>query len=1093
MAVFTTPRNLRSGYGVASKESDAAGEHWTRFEQRRHRMNPPNLFDEAVKRFEKYGQLAENQSEGQQQPKFPGLSTPDTSTIAAAAATTAAAPEQKQLDVDLGLRKARFFDRCLRADRELASPRSRHRSSSARESLDSRPYVKSPEDGKLQELLPKSASPVGGEQQSPRMSPRATMSGTETLNFTMTTSFTESDGQVPAPAEEEQQQTQTFEESVGSLVQQCRRVRLHPATTGIVRPDGGDKLKLEYGFLTDERAEAMNDILKAASAEVREVLCRSNGLTERGATSLLQALPFTVKSIDLSQNDLSHGHGWCAALKNFNKLYSLTLSDCQLVDSVAKEVLNCLRHCKLLAKLDLSGNSISEVGKDIRSLLKGRSALEVFDIHWNLISGNSAKSLVKGLYDNAENGGKLHDVNLSFNPLGKIGAKETCQQLAKLFVETSTLRHLDISKCDLSAACCQILADGLKDNSSLLGVHVSGNEARLDPQGFIVPSPQAAPQEPAAALTEAKAELAKQTKMEMERDKCCWVCERWRETRLCYVPGVSGPDVSDVWVFTAIDGFETPIKMQRVGEEFVTYVMAAPGPLRYFFQAGTEVLCSRTAPQVDIEELLLTVRAGVGLYPGTTITAEKSSSSDTYVLRRKRARAPGEQTEEETIPDPIPVKGGKGSAEAKAETEEVPKISFEVEIDMFSTTMVVARPPDEPVCRAFVPRHVGELKGNFPPEEWNIERSLFAPRHEALSIRAFCERCFEADWRISEAGHFCKDETDRAATRDLLREHYAEMKVLYSSLCSVDWGLLQMHPDERPRTLSFGVGMNEYTHMLVQHNLVGEEMSLEEADALFIAAAIPPQDTSTWFEANCMEGHMVQRHGFFGLLVRIAACFARNADAAKSKGKSDKVSKVLQGLLNKHIMYPFPPMKNNFRCVQWRVDILHTEVVEAVFCKHMKAVVDPLFTAYSHRQDAMGSRPHLRPEDWFRLLDALEVFPWQEGAENAVMNTWDRVWLWQVSAMTQIDEVNTSRSLELVFVEFLEALARLVGLTKSRQLAARANSDIESCDYGLGVPSAPTVFCLEDGVSDKEVFAEYLDGFLSSPSLLQVISQASNP
>ena len=33
-----------------------------------------------------------------------------------------------------------------------------------------------------------------------------------------------------------------------------------------------------------------------------------------------------------------------------------------------------------------------------------------------------------------------------------------------------------------------------------------------------------------------------------DEDSCCWVCQTWRETRLAYIPGISGPETSEVWV-----------------------------------------------------------------------------------------------------------------------------------------------------------------------------------------------------------------------------------------------------------------------------------------------------------------------------------------------------------------------------------------------------------------------------------------------------------------------------------------------------------------------------------------------------------------
>jgi len=690
-------------------------------------------------------------------------------------------------------------------------------------------------------------------------------------------------------------------------------------------------------------------------------------------------------------------------------------------------------------------------------------------------------------------------VSLSWNPLGKSsGAEELCQMMAHLFAETTVLRHVDLSKCELSWTCCQLLAEGFKENSCILGLHLSGNEGRVDPMGVLRPTKRdvAVDEIPTESKQSAEAEalVVRDTSLAMEEDICCWVCNRWRETRIHYSPGISGPASDHVWVFTAIDGFRKPIKMQKMGEDFVAYVMAQPGPLRYCFQVGTEILYSRTAQEIDVDEMVLAMRGGIGLYSATSMHPERvehANGSRFIALTLHREKLPGEVIEDEN-------------------GEKI--VTLECKIDIFNTMMVVPRPEDEPVCRAVVPRHPEELKADFPPEDWSIERSLFAPHHEALSIPAFCERCFESDWQLSGIETIVKDEADRlvskeqtksphhikdlkedrAAVRELLQNHYAEMKVLYSSLCSVDWALVNTQEGSwiQTRGLAFGVGIHEFTHMIVQHNLAGEELPVQEADAHFLLAALPPPESTSWLPPFQMEGRMLQRHSFCGLLVRLAASHARNtAREAGGKTKAKKgIAKALQYLLNKHIMYPYPAMKNNFRCVQWRVDVLHTQVVEAVLRKHMKAVLDPLFAAYASTASGAGlGRPHLRPEDWFRLLDALDVLP-TRAVENAQMNLWDRAWLWQASAMTQIDEVTSSRCIELLFVEFLEAIARLVALLRSRE-AAKANEH-EGEHYGLDGASASTVFCLDKDVLDKNKFADHLDSFLASSIAQEAIAIA---
>jgi len=376
----------------------------------------------------------------------------------------------------------------------------------------------------------------------------------------------------------------------------------------------------------------------------------------------------------------------------------------------------------------------------------------------------------------------------------------------------------------------------------------------------------------------------------------------------------------------------------------------------------------------------------------------------------------------------------------------------------------------EELCRFCVPRRSGEVRADSPPpgaeleKEWDIEHSIFAPYEESLGRRPFCEKCFETDWFLSNCYWLIPDDSDREQVKDLLRAHYAEIKVLYASLCSVEHRLAQETADSRQRPLIFGMGLNEYTHMLVQHHLIGEDslLSLEDADAIFIAAAAPTKESLASERSAQTGGCCILRHSFFELLIRIAGkCF---------RPKTNTLYHALEILLNKHIMYPYTPMKNNIKCVSWRSDALHSKEVDEVFQRHCRELLGPLFHAYS---SGAGPRPGLPPEGWFALLDALNVLPCD--GEDGLMNTWDRVWLWQISAMTRTDEL--TRQWELVFVEFLEALGRLVGLLRSRQMVAAASSEVaerSGWDYGLGTPSASTVFCVDkEGVMYSDAFAEH--------------------
>ncbi|CAK0889930.1 unnamed protein product [Prorocentrum cordatum] len=361
---------------------------------------------------------------------------------------------------------------------------------------------------------------------------------------------------------------------MAGLVRSCSRAKILPVTTGIIR-NAGTCLALEHGCMTDARAEAMSSTIRASSAGVREARLRSNGLSQQGAAYLLEALPEDVVSVDISQNSLGHdASALCRALSRLTNLRSLSMSDSQIHDSGCKALMGCLAACKQLVSLDLSGNSIYHGGAQIGSFVERHRTLESLDVHWNHISGDSGRDLARGIRENGSAAGALRNVNLSWNPLGKAGGEDTCRQLAQAF-SLGKLEHVDLKNCDLSAALCRILADGMRENTSVLGIHIEGNGllempgdgwvgARVDPWGFLL-------------------------------------------VRLSYVPGISGPELPPgaptAWVFTSADSFARGVRMTRFGEELVAYLMAPRGQLLYCFQVGGRLLTSATsrlAPELAV-------------------------------------------------------------------------------------------------------------------------------------------------------------------------------------------------------------------------------------------------------------------------------------------------------------------------------------------------------------------------------------------------------------------------------------------------------------------------------------------------------------
>lgn len=56
-----------------------------------------------------------------------------------------------------------------------------------------------------------------------------------------------------------------------------------------------------------------------------------------------------------------------------------------------------------------------------------------------------------------------------------------------MFKANTGLLHMDLSQCNFNGEDTTIMNEGLKDNHTILGMHMEGNMAQTDTLGFIGP------------------------------------------------------------------------------------------------------------------------------------------------------------------------------------------------------------------------------------------------------------------------------------------------------------------------------------------------------------------------------------------------------------------------------------------------------------------------------------------------------------------------------------------------------------------------------------------------------------------------------
>ena len=81
-------------------------------------------------------------------------------------------------------------------------------------------------------------------------------------------------------------------------------------------------------------------------------------------------------------------------------------------------------------------------------------------------------------------------VKSMFRPATKLEenlAKKSSEMWRDAFKINQSLLHLDISNNNFSQLDLEVMNEGLKENHSILGLHMMGNEGSTDAYGFIHP------------------------------------------------------------------------------------------------------------------------------------------------------------------------------------------------------------------------------------------------------------------------------------------------------------------------------------------------------------------------------------------------------------------------------------------------------------------------------------------------------------------------------------------------------------------------------------------------------------------------------
>jgi len=314
-----------------------------------------------------------------------------------------------------------------------------------------------------------------------------------------------------------------------------------------------------------------------------------------------------------------------------DKIRYLNLGQNLISDKSCANIASLVRDCLNLEVLIVYENHIRNFGAAlIMGEIKSHVSIKVFDISWNTIGENLTHeptiSEIKRDEKVRETEGRKF-MNVSVTEMRKTMTFNTsddkprsrarnispfAKELSNLFLNlNSKLIHLDISHNNMDSNDSKFLCEEVKQNHSILGLHVDGNEMRVDDLGFLFPTNNKVNSHDYYANSQIYYQIAKghpniRTKItnvrKIRSKNNCWICEGWKEVMFTYKPK-KVKDITSLNVKLHLS-FENYIPTETILkiDVFVCYRMVPPGEILYYFTVNETLIENYGSDTVNAKE-----------------------------------------------------------------------------------------------------------------------------------------------------------------------------------------------------------------------------------------------------------------------------------------------------------------------------------------------------------------------------------------------------------------------------------------------------------------------------------------------------------
>ena len=810
-----------------------------------------------------------------------------------------------------------------------------------------------------------------------------------------------------------------------NLIRAVKKYRAIPRPIGVVKKKGDlHKMELNNKLVGDNYVKCICESLKV-SDHITEINLRKNRLSDISIIPLFKTIiknKILLKQlvfIDLSYNRISiaatelickyimeyncclehlnlesNNLGNNNARKIINSISTnldtrikyLNLGQNLLDDEISNELTTLIRKCEYLAVLVLYQNQFGNQGAGLMmSEIKKHTGLKILDLSWNLIGTNltdevpTLDELTKASKDpnNHFDNAYLNELKftLQYRRAGslsptRIGSKVSyfTNQLCELFHNKRTeLLHLDISYNNINVVDSTAISEHIKDNHTILGIHVDGNNMWVDELGFVYPIEKSKYKKNHFANSQIFYRIANDHPLnrssiinvqKLRSKNNCWICEGWREIKFHYKPNKYEGDLKSAYVRLHLN-FENykSFELKLVDDGFVCHRMCPSGILNFFLTMNGIPIDNYGPITHELKDAIIYTQE-----EKPKIYEDEEDDEDLEKELKKFIITKVAQTNVEINPEVISSVGYRN------------------------------------MLKYCIPRPGKESLKKRPKTPWTFPTSIWAFYGYDIDGEPDIayNNAFEFDYNRCNFGKDKDLSTDEEfELKNILRNKYKQMVETYKNMSAyLGWKIWQ-------------IGQNQITEFvsscpdLLDKNYLINDVLVKVTEVK--SNNIDKQDR----KKNQNIPDNIIRHQFMMLLVKIA----------KDKYfRTKQIPSIVQAL-EYSFEHHFDFYLNQFNNNKWRVERYYNEGVDNILKAYIP-IFDALFYSYAP-QKIMGRKDSfwLTLEGYTNMCNSLmdSDFPVKELPV-----------LFSVSFRLNTNEIDYDKHYNMVFPEFLEAICRFI-------------------------------------------------------------------